>query len=65
MKAKEDAKVSADTSANKAEKVMDAKKDANAEKREANYKAAKERCDALAGAAKDTCQNDAKAKYGM
>jgi len=25
----------------------------------------KERCDALTGAPKDTCQNDAKAKFGM
>lgn len=31
----------------------------------ADYKAAKERCDSLAGAAKDACQNDAKAKFGM
>ena len=45
--------------------MADVKKDANAEKREADYKAAKERCDSLAGAAKDSCQNDAKAKFGM
>ncbi len=68
VKAKEDAKVaktSADTSKNKTEKVTEARKDASAEKREADYKAAKERCDALTGAPKDTCQNDAKAKFGM
>ncbi|WP_309679375.1 hypothetical protein [Polaromonas sp.] len=67
VKAKEDAKmamVAADPGKTKTEK-MDAKKDANAEKREADYKVAKERCDSLAGAAKDTCQNDAKAKFGM
>ena len=29
------------------------------------YKVAKERCDILAGAPKDTCQNDAKVKFGM
>ena len=68
VKAKADAKVSrvsADTSQSKAEKVSDAKKDANNEKREADYKAAKERCDSLAGAAKDSCVGDAKVKYGM
>jgi hypothetical protein len=69
VKAKENAKVakaSADTnSSNKAANVAETKKDANAEKREADYKAAKERCDALTGNAKDSCQNDAKAKYGM
>jgi len=67
VKAKEDAKVAkanADPNKDKADKT-EAKKDANAEKREAEYKAAKERCDALSGNAKDSCQNDAKAKYGM
>jgi hypothetical protein len=63
-----DAKVSkatADVNQVKTDKVNEARKDAGAEKREADYKAAKERCDALAGPAKDGCQNDAKAKYGM
>lgn len=32
---------------------------------EANYKAANARCGGMAGAAKDTCTADAKAKYGM
>ena len=45
--------------------MTEVKKDATAEKREADYKAAKERCDSLSGAAKDTCQKDAKAKFGM
>ena len=45
--------------------IVEIPKDASAEKREADYKAAKERCDSLTGAAKDTCQNDAKAKFGM
>lgn len=31
----------------------------------AEYKAAKERCDSLSGVPKDTCQNDAKVKFGM
>lgn len=68
VKAKEDAKVakvSADTSGNRSDKVNAAKKDANEEKREAEYKAVKERCDSLSGAAKDNCQNDAKVKFGM
>jgi len=45
--------------------MADVKKDAAEEKREADYKAAKERCDSLAGAAKGTCQSEAKSKYGM
>jgi hypothetical protein len=68
VKAREDAKVNkagADTSKDKAEKMSDVKKDASAEKREASYKAANERCDSLSGPAKDTCQKDAKSKFGM
>ena len=68
VKAKEEAKiakVSADTSSTKAEKMSSVKKEAGADEREAMYKAARERCDSLAGAVKDTCQNDAKVKYGM
>jgi hypothetical protein len=69
VKAKENAKVTAaaadKNSSNKAANVAETKKDANAEKREADYKAAKERCDALSGNAKDSCQSDAKAKFGM
>jgi uncharacterized protein (UPF0333 family) len=42
-----------------------ARNDATKEKNEANYKVAIAKCDALAGAAKDTCVADAKAKYGM
>ena len=48
----------------KSEKAMDAKKEAADEKREANYKAAKERCDPLAGAAKAACVDQAKKKFG-
>jgi hypothetical protein len=69
VKAKESAKVaraSTDTSSSsKAANVSETKKDATAEKREADYKVAKERCDALSGNAKDSCQSDAKAKFGM
>ena len=68
VKAREDAKVAkvaADTSGSKIEKVNEARKDASTETREASYKAAKARCDSLAGNAKDTCQKDAQAKFGM
>ena len=67
-KAKDDAKiakVATDTSNTKSEKMSDVKKDARADEKEAMYKAAKERCDALTGAPKDACQNDAKVKFGM
>ena len=66
--AKADAKVSkagAEGSQARAENMADARKDANADKNEALYKAAKERCDTLSGNAKDSCQNDAKVKFGM
>lgn len=68
VKAKEDAKVAkavADVNKVKTDKVADASQDANKAKNEADYKAARERCDALAGAPKDSCVNDAKAKFGM
>jgi len=68
VKAKADAKVtkaSVDTSKTKAGTMTDVKKDANTEKREADYSAAKERCNSLAGTAKDTCLSDAKSKYDM
>ena len=67
-KAKDDAKivkVSMDTSKSRSDKMADVKKDAGADEKQAMYKAANERCDALAGAPKDSCQNDAKVKYGM
>jgi hypothetical protein len=67
-KAKDDAKiskVSMDTSKTKADKMADVKKDANSDENKAMYKAAAERCDALAGAPKDTCVSDAKVKFGM
>ena len=46
------------------QKVGDAKTDAAADKREANYTVAVEKCDALAGDAKTTCINTAKAQAG-
>jgi hypothetical protein len=52
----------ADAKADK--KVSDARTDAKDDKTDANYKVATEKCDALAGAAKDSCVADAKQKYG-
>jgi hypothetical protein len=49
----------------KTAKIAEARQDATADTRKAEYAAAKERCDALAGNAKDSCVTDAKTKYGM
>lgn len=38
--------------------------DASADKRAAQYKVEKEKCDALAGSAKDSCLTEAKARFG-
>lgn len=67
VKGKADAKVdrvASDTNREAATTQQAARKDANADKREAEYKVAVEKCDALAGAAKDACVSSAKAKYG-
>ena len=67
VKAKADAKVdrvAADTRQDAATKQADARKEANADKRDADYKVAIEKCDALAGAAKDACVSNAKVQYG-
>ena len=47
------------------EKVAAVRQDAREDKMKADYKVAMEKCDALSGAAKDSCQNAAKAKYKM
>ena len=63
-----DAKAAAkpgETATEKAAGVAEARKDAAAEKNEANYKAAKERCDALAGDLKSKCVDDAKRQFGQ
>lgn len=71
VKAKENAKVAAaqakpaDSPAEKAANVAGARKDAAAEKNEANYKAAKERCDTMTGDLKSKCVDDAKRMYGQ
>lgn len=47
------------------EKTTDARKDATLEKRAADYAVAKEKCDVLAGNAKDLCMSEAKLRYGQ
>lgn len=54
-------KAKADLKANK--KMAEAEIDATETKLKADYKVASERCDALAGDAKDSCQASAKARY--
>jgi hypothetical protein len=66
-KAKADAKVAkvdSSTSHVAANKRSDARRDAREDTRDAQYKVAAEKCDALSGAAKDQCVKDAKAHYG-
>jgi len=67
VKAKADAKVdrvAADARQDAATKQADATKEANTAKRDADYKVAIGKCDALAGAAKDSCVSSAKAQFG-
>lgn len=52
----------ADAKADK--KVTEARTDANDDKRAANFKVATEKCEALAGNAKDTCISSAKTQFG-
>ena len=46
------------------EEIGEAKKDASAERAEADYKVQIEKCDAMAGDAKASCISAAKAKTG-
>jgi hypothetical protein len=67
VKGKADAKVdrvAADTRQDGAAKRTEARDEANAEKREADLKVALEKCDALAGPAKDSCVSGAKVQFG-
>jgi hypothetical protein len=67
VKGKADARVdrvTADTRREAAAKQADARKGANAEMSGAEYNVAIEKCDALAGPAKDACVSDAKLQYG-
>jgi hypothetical protein len=66
-RAKADARVdrvAADTSQDASKKTAEARKDAAEDKRDAEYKVAVERCDSLAGDAKDSCVRDAKQRFG-
>ena len=66
-KAKADAKADrkvADANKDAAERSTEARKDAAETKRDADYKVAIERCDRLAGDAKNACVTDAKARFG-
>jgi hypothetical protein len=58
------ANVTAKADAKADKKVAVARADAQDDKRDANYKVAIEKCDALAGAVKDSCVASAKAQYG-
>ncbi len=65
-KAKADAKVArvSSTQAMKtSSKTADARRDATEDKMAADYKVAKEKCDAMSGDAKDKCVSDAKVRY--
>jgi membrane-associated HD superfamily phosphohydrolase len=67
VKGKADAKVdrvAANTRQDAAAKQTEARNEANADKRDAEYKVAIEKCDALAGPAKDACVASAKVQYG-
>lgn len=67
VKAKADAKVdrvATDARKDSTVKQTAAVKEAKADKRDADYQVAIEKCDALTGAAKDACVGNAKARYG-
>jgi len=57
-------RVAADTRQDAATKQAEARKEAGAAKRDADYKVAIEKCDALAGAAKDACASNAMVRFG-
>lgn len=57
-------RVAADTRTTSSEKMAATRRDAAEDKRDADYKVAIEKCDALSGAPKDTCVQNAKARYG-
>lgn len=60
----DEAKTSSQAKAKATDKVTDAKQEAAVDKRKASYDVAKEKCDALSGAPKDTCLEKAKASFG-
>ena len=46
------------------DKTIEARKDATADKVDAEYTVAKEKCNTFAGGAKDTCLDQVKARFG-
>jgi hypothetical protein len=67
VKGKADAKVDrvvADTRVDASAKRTEAREEASADKRNADFKVAMEKCDALAGPAKDSCVGNAKVQFG-
>ncbi|MEO7108084.1 MAG: hypothetical protein ABIZ09_17040 [Rhodoferax sp.] len=68
MKTKEanaDARTTINKAATKAsDKASDARNEAAVDKTDAQYKVEKEKCDTMAGAAKDNCLNQAKVRFG-
>ncbi len=67
VKGKSEAKVdrvTADTRNDTATKRSEARSEANADVRDADYKVAIEKCDALAGATKESCVSGAKVQFG-
>ena len=58
------ARVAAESDAKADKKAFEARTDAREDKREAEYKVAMQKCDAFAGAGKDSCVTAAKAQYG-
>jgi hypothetical protein len=57
-------KIAAQADAKADKKAIEARSDARDDKRSAEYKVALEKCDAFAGAAKDSCVLAAKSQYG-
>jgi hypothetical protein len=57
-------RVASDANMEAATKQAEARKDASADKRDAEYRVAIEKCDSLAGPAKDTCVGNAKGQFG-
>jgi hypothetical protein len=56
--------IAAQADARADKKAIEARADARDDKMTAEYKVAREKCDAFAGAAKDSCVSAAKAQYG-
>jgi hypothetical protein len=57
-------RVAADARTTTVDKTAEARREASNDKRDADYKVAVEKCDALAGTAKDSCVRDAKMRFG-